>query len=261
MQVHRKYDILKKAECLQKRKLCVSLVGMVRLINSNNLIYLKHIVNGILKTQEIFTIIKSVGHPDVGPCLYAIWHGNQFCLYGIPNRGKVNVLVRTSMDGDIISYCTRNLGLRTIRGSTARRGSVGGTMQILDALKNGESAAIMVDGPKGPVKKVKGGIIKIAHMANVPIVPVHWYSPQFNFVKLPSWDSLTMPLLYTRLINIYGTPIYIPKDLDAETEKIYQDKIKESLINLEAKAPQIYKEVKKEIPWKLNLDLNYPRYN
>ena len=46
-----------------------------------------------------------------------------------------------------------------------------------------------------------------------------------------------------------------------ETEKKYQEKLKESLINLEAKAPQIYKEVKHEIPWKLNLDLDYQRYN
>lgn len=234
---------------------------MVRLINADNVIYLKKLVNGILKTQEIFTIIKSVDHPEVGPCLYAMWHGNQFCVYGIPDRGKVNVLVSTSMDGDIIAYCIHNLGLKSIRGSTARKGAVGGTMQILEALKRGESAAIMVDGPKGPARKVKGGIFKIAHMAQVPIVPVHWYSPQFNFVKLPSWDSLTSPILYTRLINIYGTPIYIQEDLDAETEKKYQEKLKESLINLEAKAPQIYKEVKHEIPWKLNLDLDYLRYN
>ncbi len=234
---------------------------MVRLINADNVIYLKKILNGILKTQEIFTIIKSVEHPDIGPCIYAMWHGNQFCVYGIPNRGKVNVFVSTSMDGDIITYCANNLGLKTIRGSTARKGAVGGTMQAIEALKNGESIAIMVDGPKGPAGKVKGGIIKIANMAKVPIVPVHWYSPQFNFVKLPSWDSMTTPIFLTRIINIYGTPIYIQEELNAESEQKYKDKIKQSLINLEQKAPEVFKEVKHDIPWKLNLDLNYQRYN
>ena len=187
---------------------------MVRLINKNNAKYISAFLNGILKTQEIFTQIKSVGHPDIGPCLYAMWHGNQFCVYGIPNHHKVNVLVSTSIDGDIITHCANNLGLKTIRGSTARKGAVGGTMQILECLKQGESAAIMVDGPKGPAGKVKGGIIKIARMANVPIVPVHWYSPQINFLKIPSWDSMRTPLFFTRIINIYGTPIYIPKDID-----------------------------------------------
>lgn len=234
---------------------------MVRLINKNNAKYISAFLNGILKTQEIFTQIKSVGHPDIGPCLYAMWHGNQFCVYGIPNHHKVNVLVSTSIDGDIITHCANNLGLKTIRGSTARKGAVGGTMQILECLKQGESAAIMVDGPKGPAGKVKGGIIKIARMANVPIVPVHWYSPQINFLKIPSWDSMRTPLFFTRIINIYGTPIYIPKDIDAEQEQMYREKIKQSLLNLEAKAPEIFREVKKEIPWKLNLNLNYPRYN
>ena len=98
-------------------------------------------------------------------------------------------------------------------------------------------------------------------MANVPIVPVHWYSPQINFLKIPSWDSLRTPFFFTRIINIYGTPIYIPKDIDSEQELMYREKIKQSLLNLEAKAPEIYKEVKKEIPWTLNLNLNYQRFN
>lgn len=234
---------------------------MVRLINKDNAKYVAAVLNGILKTQEIFTQIKSIGHPDIGPCLYALWHGNQFCVYGIPNRDKLNILISTSIDGDIISHCVGNLGLKTIRGSTARKGAVSGTMQILERIKEGESAAIMVDGPKGPARKVKGGIIKIARMANVPIVPVHWYSPQINFLKIPSWDSLRTPFFFTRIINIYGTPIYIPKDIDSEQELMYREKIKQSLLNLEAKAPEIYKEVKKEIPWTLNLNLNYQRFN
>lgn len=234
---------------------------MVRLINKNNVKYFAGILNGVLKTQEIFTQIKSVEHPDVGPAIYAIWHGNQFCVYGLPQRHKVNILVSTSIDGDIITHCAQNLGLKTIRGSTARKGAVGGTLQILDALKKGESVAIMVDGPRGPAHKVKGGIIKIAQMANVPIIPVHWYSPQLNFLKIPSWDSMRTPLFFTKIINTYGTPIYVPQNLDAESEKIYLEKIKQSLLNLEEKAPAVFKEVKHKIPCTLNLNLNYPRFN
>lgn len=234
---------------------------MVRLINKDNAKYIADLLNVVLKTQEVLTQIKSVDHPDIGPCIYAMWHGNQFCVYGIPNRHKVNVLVSTSIDGDIITRCANNLGLKTIRGSTARKGAVGGTLQILERIKQGESAAIMVDGPKGPARKVKGGIIKIAQMANVPIVPVHWYSPQINFLKIPSWDSMTTPLFFTRIINTYGTPIYIPKDLDSEQEQLYREKIRQSLINLEQNAPKVYEEVKRDIPWTLNLNLNYPRFN
>lgn len=233
---------------------------MVRLMNKGNVKYFAAALNCVLKTQEIFTRIKSLHHPDVDSCIYAMWHGNQFCVYGIPQRHKVNILVSNSLDGDIITTCLLNLGLKAIRGSTGRKGAIGGSMQMLEALKNKESVAIMVDGPRGPAKKVKGGIIKLAQMANVPIVPLHWYSPQKNFIKLPSWDKLTTPLGFTRIVNIYGEPIYIPQNITTEQENEYKEKIEKSLLELEEKAPKIFEEVKGDIPWKLNLDLNYPRF-
>lgn len=234
---------------------------MVRLMHKGNVKYFAAALKGILKTQEIFTQLLSVNHPEVKSCIYAMWHGNQFCVYGLPERHKVNILVSNSLDGDIITHGLYSLGLKAVRGSTGRKGSVGGTMQLLDCLKAGESAAIMVDGPRGPVKKVKGGIIKIAQMANVPIVPVHWYSPQINFIKIPSWDGMTSPLGFTKIINIYGEPIYVPQNLTPEDERIYKEKIEKSLLELEKNAPKIFEEVKQDIPWKLNLDLNYPRFN
>ena len=236
---------------------------MVRLINVKNEKYVTKVLNGILKIQEKCTIIKNVNEPPKDPCLYAIWHKHHFCVYGLPRRkeGKVNVMISTSLDGRIISYCVRNLGLKTISGSAERKGAVSGSMQVLEALKNGESAAIMVDGPHGPQYKVKNGIIKLAKLSQVPIIPVTWYSPQWNFVELPSWDKMTSPLLYTRLVNVYGDPIYVPADIEPEDFQTYKDKIANALFELDKKAPKIFEEVKHEIPWKLNLDQNYQRFN
>ena len=244
---------------LQKFSLCDRFNDMVRLVNEKNAKYVANFLSGILKIQEIFTQIKSVNLPKTEPCIYALWHGHQFCVYGLPNRINVNILVSTSIDGNIITQCLKNLGLKAIRGSTGKKGAVGGTMQILEALKNGECVAITVDGPRGPYHKVKGGIVKIAQMANVPIVPVVWYCPQKNFLTIPSWDKMTTPLGFTRIINLYGEPIHIPQNITKEEETFYLEKIKTSLEELEDKAPEIYNEVKPEIPCKLNLDLNYPR--
>ncbi len=236
---------------------------MVRLINAKNEKYVAKALNGILKLQENVTIIHNVNEPPKTPCLYAVWHQNQFCIYGIPCRkeGKLNVMISTSLDGRIISYCVGHLGIKTISGSTERRGAVSGSMQVIEALKSGESAAIMVDGPRGPLHKVKNGIIKFAQLAQVPIIPLHWYSPQINFLRLPGWDKMTTPLFYTRIINMYGDPIYVPKDAQPEDFQIYKDKIANALFELEAKAPKTYREVKKEIPWKFNLDRNYQHFS
>ena len=120
-------------------------------------------------------------------------------------------------------------------------------MQMISILKSGENCAMMVDGPRGPAKVAKDGVIKIAKLAGVPVVPVYWYSNNFTWAKFPSWDELRCPVFATNLINIYGEPIYIPHDGDEEEAR---QKLQKSLEDLEAKAPQAFDEVYKFGIWK-----------
>ena len=183
--------------------------------------------------------------PDIRPCIYAMWHENQFCVYGLPDREKVNILISNSLDGEIISKVVENMGFKTCRGSSKRKGAVSGTLKMISKLKNGESIAIMVDGPRGPLHKVKSGAVVLARESGVPIVPVHWYSTDFTFVKFPSWDKMTSPVGPCRLLNVYGTPIYADGKTDEEAAK----EIKESLLNLEITAPEKFKEAEKLKLW------------
>ena len=203
---------------------------MVRLISRNNYDKLGLLIKMYFSFQKHFTWIKNVNHPCIKPCIYALWHAHQFCVFGIPEKEKLNIMISSSLDGEIIAKGVEMLGMKTVRGSTGRHGSVSGTMQMLDRLAEGECAAITVDGPRGPARKVKGGIVKIAKNANVPIVPVVWYAKQWNFVQLPSWDKMTAPIGPVNLINLYGEPIYAEGDDDEVMEKIQK-----SLEDLEMK--------------------------
>jgi hypothetical protein len=118
---------------------------------------------------------------------------------------------------------------------------------MLTALKAGEDCAMMVDGPKGPPEVAKDGVIKLAKMAGVPVVPVSWYSSNKTWVRFPSWDGLRMPLLNTNLINLYGKPIYV-KEEDSIEEKTQE--LQNSLDDLERKIPEVYKEVYQWGLWK-----------
>ena len=113
----------------------------------------------------------------------------------------------------------------------------------------------MLDGPRGPLHKVKNGAIKLAQKTGAPIVTVHWYSPQKTFITLPSWDKMKTPLFDCNILNVYGDPIYVKEDAtDEEIEQI-KDKIKNQLFDLEAKAPELYKEAEKNKLWdKLKAD-------
>ena len=114
---------------------------------------------------------------------------------------------------------------------------------MITALKNNERAAIMVDGPKGPPEVVKDGAIKIAKLSGKPIVPMCWYSSNFNWLQFPSWDGLRVPVLDVRLINLYGEPIYVPEDADEEEIEKIRLQLQDSLKELDSRIPEEYKKV------------------
>jgi lysophospholipid acyltransferase (LPLAT)-like uncharacterized protein len=216
---------------------------MVRLLNQDTTKYLALLVRGFFKIQEYFTHIVEVNHPDLDSCLYAMWHGNQCAIYGFKDKPTVSVLVSQSRDGDVVAKGIKPMGFKLVRGSKGRSGAIEASMQMIDALKNGERCAMMVDGPRGPAKVVKDGAIKIAKLSGKPIVPVCWFSTNFNWVKLPSWDGLRMPFLDVRLINLYGEPIYVPEDADDEALEKARLDLQNSLEELDKRIPEEYKKV------------------
>jgi len=223
---------------------------MVRLSNKNSAKIMALLVRGFFKFQEFFTHIIEVNHPELDSCLYAMWHRNQCAIYGFKNKETVNVLVSRSRDGDVVAKGIEPMGFKLVRGSKGKKGAIEATMQMISVLKNNERAAIMVDGPSGPAEVVKDGAIKIAKLSGKPIVPMCWYSNNFNWFKLPSWDGLRMPILDVRLINLYGDPIYVPEDADDEAIEVARLKLEESLKELDSRIPEEYDKVYWHGLWK-----------
>ena len=223
----------------------VKSIIMVRLINKHNIKYVTNVICFFMGIQDKMTHIAEYNNPGITPCIYVMWHGNQFCVHGIPDRNKLNVLISTSLDGDIVAGACEFFGYKTCRGSTNRKGSVSGTLKMLEILKSGENIAIMVDGPRGPLHDVKHGAIVLAREANVPIIPVSWYSDNLTFIKLRSWDKMTTPLGPCWLLNTYGEPIYT----EGKTDEQVAEEIKLSLQKLEQDAPVVYNEVKGTDIW------------
>lgn len=223
---------------------------MVRISSEKQLDFLAKLVYIAFRIQEPFTRIINVNNPHVKPCIYAMWHAHQCCIHGIRERKDLSVLISRSIDGEIIARTVEKWGFKTVRGSKGKKGSVEATMQLIDRLKSNECIAMMVDGPKGPAFEVKEGVIKIAKMSGAPIVPLYWYSKDPSLLKLPSWDSFRYPFFYTRLLNLYGEPIYVNADNTDEQDEQVRIKLQESLNELERRAPEVFKEVHSFRLWK-----------
>ncbi len=221
---------------------------MVRLINKKNILGVSNVVFTLMKIQECFTHIANWEHPDeIESCIYVMWHANQFLVHGLPDREKINILISNSLDGQIVANVCEKWGFKVRRGSAGKKGAVESTLKMLNALKNGEKAAIMVDGPRGPFHEVKRGAIALAKESGVPIVPVFWYSEEKTFKVLPSWDKMTCPIGTCKILNIYGKPIYIDKSTTDEQAK---EIVKTALLELENSSHEKFKEAKRLKLWK-----------
>jgi hypothetical protein len=118
----------------------------------------------------------------------------------------IAVLISTHRDGEYLSRVIKPLGYKIIRGGS----DDGGAKGILQLLKlKTKGIAIAPDGPKGPVKQAKYGILKIAQLTGLPIVPVG--VGMSNPVLLGSWDRFKIPLPFSKCTIYWGKPISVKK--------------------------------------------------
>ena len=216
---------------------------MVRLINDKNIVWVTNIVYGILNIQRHLTYLKNINQPKVQPCIYAMWHANQFCVHGFDNKENVNILISNSIDGEIVANVASRWGFQTVRGSSKRKGAVSSALSLIEKLNAGQSAAIMVDGPHGPLHKVKPGAVRLAMDTGLPIIPVTWYSDEKTFIKFPSWDQMAMPFGPCHIANLYGEPIYISKEDDI---KLSRKKVRLALEELDRIIPEEFEKLKQQ---------------
>ena len=182
--------------------------------------------------------IKNINYPK-DRFIFSMWHCHQCLVYGVEDKSKFYALISASNDGEIIAKAAECLNIKSVRGSTKRRG-VAASLELLEKLKEGNSAGIMVDGPRGPKGRVKDGIINIAKLSGVPIVPVAWTSKDKTFFTFDTWDKFQVPFGPCRTVALYGDPIYIPSELTKEETKVWCSKIEEEMNRLEKDLDENY---------------------
>lgn len=222
----------------------------MQISGAKQLEFLSNLAYIVFRLQEPFSTVKEYNNPELKPCIYAMWHGHQLCVHGIKDRANLNILISRSIDGEIIARIVEKWGFKTVRGSKGKKGAIEATMKLIGRLNDNECVAMMVDGPSGPAMQVKDGVIKIAKMSGAPIVPIYWYSAHKTLLTLPSWDSFRYPFWFTKMLNVYGEPIYVNPDNTDEQDEEVRIQLQNSLNELAQKAPEAFKETFKFRLWK-----------
>ena len=80
---------------------------------------------------------------------------------------------------------------------------------MVDYLKEGKRSAITPDGPRGPRRQLKLGVVSIARLSGRPVVPFAFEAEKCW--RLKSWDRFIIPKPFSRAVFVYGEPLRVPK--------------------------------------------------
>jgi lysophospholipid acyltransferase (LPLAT)-like uncharacterized protein len=158
------------------------------------------------------------------PKIYAIWHEVSLAA-GHYGGQPIHPLASRSFDGELISRALARLGyLAPARGSSSRAGISAGR-ELWRYLKRGEHVLVTVDGPKGPRRRAKDGVVRLAQQSGLAVVPVafacrpHW--------RVSSWDRMLLPLPGSRGVFWFGRELRFAPD-EAEGLQRLQDGLDEA---------------------------------
>jgi lysophospholipid acyltransferase (LPLAT)-like uncharacterized protein len=155
-----------------------------------------------LVQEERWRALREQGQPVV----FLLWHEVLLPLLWQHRGQGIVIVVSEARDGQYLSDLARSLGYRAVHGSSTR----GGTRALLGAvreLQGGHSIAFTPDGPRGPRRQLKPGVIAAAQRGGGVIVPLH--AKADRAWRLHSWDRLMIPQPLARVLITYGEPFRV----------------------------------------------------
>ena len=161
--------------------------------------------------------------PVTGNIVAGAWHRNAiFLFYFFRTVGPRGIMISRSKDGDVVANVAKRFGYATMRGSSSRGGSQA-LRQMIAYLKETNEKRLCgtpVDGPRGPARIMKKGMLAVAKETGSLFVPIACSGTRvLTFHK--AWDKTMIPLPFSKIVIDFGEPFHIPPDADdAEMESI-----------------------------------------
>ena len=174
---------------------------------------------------------------EAPPQLAALFHESMVpCAWFFRDR-LYSVAVSRSPDGDLIRSVLIALGYsEPARGSSSRGGSAA-LLGLVRQHVDGTTVAVLVDGPRGPARVAKTGIISLARLSGTAIQPVAFSARPA--LRLGSWDQSLVPLPFARVVCAFGKPILPEADADEGREQAAARMLDEELVSLHHAADRV----------------------
>ena len=153
------------------------------------------------------------------PVIFCLWHNRLFLCPMLYRRLKADsrtsrrmaVMVSTSRDGALLSEIFNAFRIHPVRGSTSRLGSRA-LRELVGLAREGWDIGITPDGPRGPRYQIQQGIVALAQLTELPIVPIS-YELSGKWTT-HSWDRFQIPRPFSRCHIRIAPPLSVPRSLD-----------------------------------------------
>jgi hypothetical protein len=163
------------------------------------------------------------GLADAGydqPVIFCLWH-NRLAISMLVHRRyprKLAALVSASKDGALLAAVLGTYGVEQVRGSSSRRGPQA-LLELATRAEQQYDLAVTPDGPRGPRYVVQKGVIDLAQVTGLPIIPVTCNTRRK--ICLKSWDRFQVPLPFSHCEIVLNSSILVPREAcQAKTEEL-----------------------------------------
>jgi len=153
--------------------------------------------------------------PSGYACIMLMWHEELFPVLKACSNQDWTVIVSPSKDGDFLERLITHWGHKTIRGSANDKA----VLVLYETIKLAKRNKMTVgsDGPRGPRRHIKIGMLMAAQEAGVPIYLVRIKANGFRLHK--AWDKSLIPYPFAKVQVLISEPIAIDREIGRDQLK------------------------------------------
>jgi lysophospholipid acyltransferase (LPLAT)-like uncharacterized protein len=135
----------------------------------------------------------------------ATWHRNLLIALGLFRDRSFSVSVSRSRDGDRIAALLGRMGFTAPSRGSSSRGGAAALRGLVREVQAGTTVTVPVDGPRGPARRSKIGVVTLSRLTGVPITPVSFSARPC--LRFGSWDGTLLPFPFARVVCRFADPI------------------------------------------------------
>jgi len=143
-----------------------------------------------------------------GSYALALWHENILASLAVMRGTRIAPLASLSRDGAIVTAVMERMQFKTIRGSSSKGGPEARD-ELVAVTADGYLPTLTVDGPRGPRRILKSGIVDVGRRTGVAIVPFAAVADR-SWILRRSWDRFQIPKPFTTIHVVFGAPVKVP---------------------------------------------------